>query len=237
MKSNLLISFLFGCVVAIGEARLAYHDGDHVSTSAESVDQVTEAALGHSEFDSEIGRTLQTSSCTLCPSGERPHNQWSTLVVGDSRITCRIAYQLGDLSKKVKNSSECASIREIGETSCSCMTGQLKFVNTCKLCEDGSNLSNPNLQVIGAATCRQIRDEMRRDFERNCGVWQGAIGPYCGCKNPITSAKVCHLCNTDKLPFPARVVDGRTCLRHEFEASLARQCIPTKKAVAAKCCS
>lgn len=236
MKINLLISFLFGCAIAVSEARLAYHDGDEASSAVESVEQVTDENSGTSEFDPDLGRELQ-SSCTLCPTNERPHNQWSTLVVGDTRMTCRIAYQLGDLSSKVSDSSECASIRAIGESTCMCKTGQLPFVNACKLCEDGSNLSNPNKQVIGAATCRQIRDEMRRDFERNCWVWQGAIGPYCGCKNPNTSARVCHLCNTDKLPFPSRVVDGRTCLRHEFEASLARQCVATKKAYAAKCCS
>ena len=235
MKTNLWLSFLFGCVVATGEARLTYHDGDHASTSAESVEQVTDEASGMSEFDSDMGRTLQ-SSCTLCPSGERPHNLWSTLVVGDSRVTCRVAHQLGDLSNKV-SASECASIRQIGETLCLCNTGQPPFLNSCKLCEDGSNLSNPTKKIIGAVTCREVRDQMRRDFERNCWVWQGAIGPYCGCNNPITSAKVCHLCNTDKLPFPTRVVNGRTCLRHEFEASLARQCIATKKAVGAQCCN
>ena len=236
MKANLLISFFFGCALAIGEARLAHPDGEGASSSVESAEQVTDEVSGDFEFDSDLGRELQSSSCTLCPAGERPHNLWSTLAVGDTRVTCRVAHQLGNLSNKV-SASQCASIRETGESLCLCRKGQPPFLNGCKLCEDGSNLPNPTKKIIGNVTCRGVRDQMRRDFERNCWVWQGAIGPYCGCKNPITSAKVCHLCNTDKLPFPSRVVNGRTCLRHEFEASLARQCVATKQAVGAKCCS
>jgi hypothetical protein len=241
MKTTFLLLFgLFGSLVACSEARLAYHDAGDVSKSVEdtgstSLDEDAEGLDMDLDIDEpERSRELAIGNCTLCPAGERPHNLWSTLVVNNNRVTCRVAYQSGNLKGTPQ---QCANYRTIGEDVCMCQKGMPPQLNMCKLCEDGSSLPDPSKKIFGTRTCIWVREEMRRDFERNCYIYQGAVGPYCGCDNPVSSSKVCHLCNnTDILPFPTRMVYGRTCLRHEFEASIARKCLDEKKSVAKKCC-
>jgi hypothetical protein len=237
-----LLLNLFGSLVACSEARLAYHDADDALKSAgehgtTSLDEDAEGlGMEVDPYQSERSRELATGNCTLCPAGERPHNLWSTLVVNGKRVTCRVAFQSGNLKG---TSAQCANYRTIGEDVCLCQKGLPPQLNMCTLCEDGSALPDPNKKIFGSNTCLWVRQEMRRDFERNCYVYQGAVGPYCGCDNPISSSKVCHLCGnkTDILPFPTRMVYGRTCLRHEFEASIARNCMEAIKSVGKKCCS
>jgi hypothetical protein len=239
MKTAFLLLGLFGSLVACSEARLAYHNadeasksvGDFGSTSHEKDAEGLDMELD--PYESERSRELATGNCTLCPAGERPHNLWSTLVVNNRRVTCRVAYQSGNLKGTPQ---QCANYRTIGEDVCLCQKGPPPQLNMCTLCEDGSPLPNPKKMIFGTRTCLWVREQMRISFERNCFVYQGAIGPYCGCDNPISSSKVCHFCNnTDILPFPTRKVYGRTCLRHEFEASVARKCMAGS--VVKKCCT
>ena len=110
--------------------------------------------------------------------------------------------------------------------------------NYCRLCEDGSPLPFPFRKVLGGVTCRSIQNGARRDAVSNCYKYQGAIGPACGCSNPKSVAKVCHLCggNTE-LPYPSRKVGGVTCRQYEFVASIDSKCVSTREQVAAKCCA
>jgi hypothetical protein len=236
-----LLLGLFGSLFACSDARLAYHDADGASKSVgdagtNSLDEDAQGlAMDLEPYEPERSRELAIGNCTLCPAGERPHNLWSTLTVNKKRVTCRVAYQSGNLKGTPQ---QCANYRTKGDDTCMCQKGLPPQLNTCTLCEDGSSLPDPSKKIFGTRTCLWVRGEMRRSFERNCYIYQGAIGPYCGCDNPVSSSKVCHFCNnTDILPYPTRKVNGRTCLRHEFEASVARKCMEVGKSVGEKCCS
>lgn len=237
MKTTTIsLCFLFAFIIVIGESRLASHGEDDISNVADGVEQGIVEALDSLASDSDLDRTLASSSCTLCPSGQIPAESSILIVINSQRVSCAAAHQMGDLTAKI-GASQCSRYREIGQEICLCQKGQISGLNSCTLCDDGSSITDPNRKVFGSKTCLTLANAMRRNLRKNCYVYKGVIGPYCGCNNSVSSAKVCHLCNTSKLPVPSRVVNGRSCLRYEFEASLANTCSATKQAVAAKCCS
>lgn len=228
----LLLTFLLDD----GEARVAYNDRDDASNPIGAPEVKSLRLDLVPTTDSDPIRQLATT-CTLCQPGERPFDLWSTLLVGTQRVSCRTAYDMGDLTAKV-GASKCADYAKLGTSICLCQKGAPPQINTCQLCENGASLPDPNRTLYGNTTCAAVEDEMRRNFERNCGAYQGAFGPYCGCSNPISTSKVCHLCNaTSLLPEPKRVVNDTTCIQQEFTASLDRTCLATKKSFGSACCS
>lgn len=174
--------------------------------------------------------------CTLCDVGETPFDPQATILFNGNLVSCQSVYDMGDLTVK-GGKDMCAFYYGLGETVCDCQKGTSPPVNKCTLCEDGSALPFPNRRVIGQLKCSTIQNGARGDVPEKCDRYQSAIGHYCGCKNPITTPKYCHLCNTNLLPFPSRVVNGKSCLEHQFTATINRTCTATKKKVASACCS
>jgi hypothetical protein len=174
--------------------------------------------------------------CSLCNPGESPFDPLATILFNGKLVTCESVHALGDLTAK-GGQDMCDFYHSIGQTVCDCRKGTSPPVNTCTLCEDGSALPYPNWRVIGQLKCSTIQDGARGDVPAKCERYQSAMGYYCGCKNPITTPKFCHLCNTTILPFPKRVVNGKTCLEHQFLATIRRTCIATKSKVASACCA
>ncbi|KAI2508821.1 hypothetical protein MHU86_5555 [Fragilaria crotonensis] len=175
--------------------------------------------------------------CGLCRANENPKFPKTVIAFENKQQTCAYVDSLGDLTGLV-DPSDCNYFRLLGTQACSCSTQPPPPTNNCLLCENGSALRYPNKAVLGGVTCTSVQNSAQTDKASDCYKYQGGIGSYCGCYNPIASAKVCRLCGSGKkLPFPNRQVNGASCLEHEFTATFALSCSATKKAVAAQCCT
>ena len=112
--------------------------------------------------------------------------------------------------------------------------------NNCTLCQDGSNVPFPLLEVLpGGTTCAALSIDARRDDPENCIYHQGVVGTYCGCTNNNTNVVgvVCRLCSDERLlPDPLRVVDQRSCIQHEFRGSLHQNCSAHQALYSTDCC-
>jgi hypothetical protein len=175
--------------------------------------------------------------CGLCRANEKPKFPEAVIGFENEQQTCAYVDSLGDLTGIV-DPGDCDFYRLLGTQSCMCSTEAPPPTSNCRLCENGSALPFPSRKVLGAVTCKTVQNSAQTDKTANCFKYQGGIGSYCGCSNPIAGAKVCRLCGRrKKLPAPNRIVNNATCLQHEFKATFSLKCAATRAAVAAQCCS
>jgi hypothetical protein len=85
---------------------------------------------------------------------------------------------------------------------CGCPVPPVK----CNLCEDGSDLLNPDLEIVPDETCLSLSYYATFEEGDECTAYQATVGVYCGCTNPIASAGYCRICGGDTmLPDPGTV--------------------------------
>jgi len=73
----------------------------------------------------------------------------------------------------------------------------------CKLCEDGSDLPQPDLLVDELNSCFALES---RAEDSTCEAFQATAGVYCGCNNPQASEGYCRICGDGiLLPDPSVV--------------------------------
>jgi hypothetical protein len=178
----------------------------------------------------------QPIPCKLCGTGEYPREAVQTIVLNGEEKTCKAWYNLGDLTDVV-GKDQCDFLRSLGRMVCMCEEGEPAEENNCNLCEDGSKLTRPKKKVFEGIACATVQATARQAPKKDCVKYQGAIGPYCNCKNPKAVEKVCRLCKGSLLPNPQRVVKGSTCLQHEFTATTSNTCDATVKELREACCS
>jgi hypothetical protein len=174
--------------------------------------------------------------CKLCRDGQYPGDLTQTIILNGEEKTCKAWYNLGDLTNVV-GKDQCDYLRSLGEMVCLCKEGGPTEENNCTLCEDGSKLTKPKKKVFEGIACATIQVTAKQADKKDCVKYQGAIGPYCNCKNPKSRKKVCRLCKEGLLPFPQRVVKGATCLQHEFKATMSNNCDAAVKELREDCCS
>ena len=172
--------------------------------------------------------------CGLCRETESPKFPRTTIMFKGREQTCAFVDALGDLTNKI-NIKNCNFYRLVGQQVCGCSENANPVLNNCTLCESGRSLPFPKRMVLGKIRCETIETSAKQDKRGNCVRYQGGIGSYCGCVNPVSSKQVCRLCGVGKrLPVPSREVNGLSCIEHEF---LASNCTATKKAVGDACCA
>lgn len=168
--------------------------------------------------------------CPLCADPTHfPQDPEARFVSGADTWTCQSAYDLGNLTLPADN---CTFWQSRGEVICQCAEGPAE-TNECTLCEDGSSLPDPLLEVVPDRICAEIQVDAIRDEAELCVVYQQTLGVYCGCDNPeATSAgqEVCRLCGgTTPLPNPLTMVPvlsstnevvETSCVELEFAANL-----------------
>ena len=267
MKTLSFLFILAGCVT-IGQGRLIHNDGDEVPSPsvARVLGSGLNPTLppfeppGFKPTTTPTDRTKRPTGpptklptrplpptptrrptapyrCGLCRETESPQFPQELILFKGQEETCAYVHSLGDLTNTVA-ARNCEYYRNAGQEVCGCRVNATPTLNNCTLCEDGRGLPFPNRVVLGGIRCRTVQKTAREDTRSNCVKYQGGIGSYCGCPNPIASKKVCRLCGVGKrLPVPKRVVNGITCLQHEYSATFASSCPATKAKVAAVCCA
>mmetsp|Transcript_61821 Transcript_61821/g.170952 ORF Transcript_61821/g.170952 Transcript_61821/m.170952 type:complete len:260 (-) Transcript_61821:176-955(-) len=167
--------------------------------------------------------------CPLCADPSHfPQDPLSRFVSGADTWTCQSAFDLGNLTLPVEN---CTFWQSRGEIICQCAEGPPE-TNDCTLCEDGSTLPEPLLEVLPGKMCAEVQVDAKRDEVDTCIVYQQTIGIYCGCDNPQAISpgqEVCRLCGDRLLPEPLTLVSLVTpdnaqvdtaCVELEFAANL-----------------
>ena len=180
--------------------------------------------------------TEATASCTLCNDNQVPFNPLAQIVYNDLVQTCQEVHDIGNLSPNL-GATKCAFMQDLGQYVCSCQEGEPPPINTCTLCEDKSAIPMPQGLALPGVTCEEMEADARRDFAENCVRYQGVVGSYCGCSNPVASKSVCQICGTGELlPNPQLIVFGFSCIEHEFMASISGTCTAKRDEVESICC-
>jgi hypothetical protein len=175
-------------------------------------------------------------NCMLCV----PDNNNSSIAV----ITNPSALITGGTCQSVYNSqSNCTILQTLGTIVCGC-TSDLNMSRTdeedgvCTLCQDGNALPQPLLKVIPGSSCAELQIDAIKDASERCIYHQEIVGTYCGCNHTVDNddAGVCRLCAPLLIPRPDRIVDGLSCLQHEFRASIFKNCTVHQDLYADECC-
>ena len=176
--------------------------------------------------------------CALCRPDENPFKPLWEIFFKGTQQTCAFVDSLGDLTGTI-DPDDCDFYRNLGQYACMCKKGTPPpSGNICTLCEDGSALPNPSKKVMENLRCSSFQTSAKSDEVKTCVKYQGGIGTYCGCDNPVADTKVCRLCEGKKLlPSPNRVVKNMTCIEHEFTANFAKGCAATRANVGKACCA
>lgn len=135
-------------------------------------------------------------SCQFCYDGSEPPNLET---IPDDPVfggaTCGELYQR---SMVPSADASCEFFLQAG-MSCGCPVQQ----TACSLCEDGSDLPNPEL-VLVSRTCQEFGTMALSAPQAECTAFRATIGNYCGCANPISSEGYCRICGGDTpLPDPS----------------------------------
>ena len=188
--------------------------------------------------------------CPLCADPtHRPQDEFSIFDAGFATLTCRDAFDLGDLRLPLEN---CTFWQSRGDVICQCASSP-PIQNNCTLCEDGGSLPFPRREGSPGKLCAVLQVEAVRDTPDLCPTWQATFGTYCGCENPIATApeqEICRLCgdNVD-LPDPNLVVpyvttpvdfffeSSKSCGQLEFSANIpGANCDELRGLYGGECC-
>jgi len=71
--------------------------------------------------------------------------------------------------------------------------------SACTLCEDKSDIPNPDLVVEEDTTCQSLSAQASSLPPDLCLNMQATAGVYCGCDNPVASEGYCRICGGDTL--------------------------------------
>jgi hypothetical protein len=174
--------------------------------------------------------------CELCSNGFVPSDPMTLIVFNGEFLSCQEVYEKGVV--KVANLDECSFLKSLGKFQCVCKEKENgnPAASACKLCQDGSSLPNPNSRPWPTFTCAEMQSNAGRN--KVCKLYQGSIGPYCGCQNNEVQASTCRLCGkSNLLPHPKdKTENGVTCLEREFLASLSGSCSKSRENYAKDCC-
>ena len=172
--------------------------------------------------------------------GSIPNNPDGRSIFGDETITCQDAYDLGPILLPEDN---CTFFQDIGTKVCYCGV-EIQTNYSCTLCEDGTALPQGLLEAFPGETCAEMQVDAKRDTnESMCVYYQGVVGHYCGCNNPVTSADTCRICGDGiDLPNPQQKLRAATrstssCLQVEFNASVRGTCDAARDTYQMECCS
>jgi hypothetical protein len=174
--------------------------------------------------------------CELCSKGFAPGDPLTVIVFNGEFLSCQEVHEKGVV--KVGNLDECSFLKNLGRFQCKCE--KVVSINPtpsgCKLCQDGSRLPNPNSRPWPTFTCAELQSNAGRN--NVCKLYQGTIGPYCGCKNNTVPASVCRLCGkSNLLPRPKdKTENGISCLEREFLATLSGSCATSRTMYSKDCC-
>jgi hypothetical protein len=188
------------------------------------------------------GNDVVVNNCTLCVPDDNDSslaiitNPSASIIDG----TCQSVYDKGNLTLSQSN---CTILQTLGTIVCGC-TSDLNMSATdedegiCTLCQDGNALSQPLIKVIPGSSCAELQIDAIRDAPERCIYHQEIVGTYCGCSHTVENDDpgICRLCAPLLIPRPDRIVDGLSCLQHEFRASIFNNCTMHQDLYAEECC-
>jgi hypothetical protein len=138
--------------------------------------------------------------CSLCSDDTQPPDLTLSPAYFDG-LTCEDYVNFAAIIEVDAGDSTCKDVYPFGLW-CGCTAPEVK----CNLCEDESDLLNPNLAIAPDETCLSLSYYATFEEGDKCTAYQATFGVYCGCTNPIASVGYCRICGGDTiLPDPGTV--------------------------------
>mmetsp|Transcript_45288 Transcript_45288/g.83771 ORF Transcript_45288/g.83771 Transcript_45288/m.83771 type:complete len:258 (-) Transcript_45288:123-896(-) len=161
-----------------------------------------------------------TTSCSLCIDESQPTDPKTRVVLTDATVTCSYLYEI---APNITNATECGNLQSLGTTFCGCGA---EPPPPCGLCQDGSELPEPDRVIADGKTCAELEESAMDDFESDCKWWQGLIGPLCGCPGepPALPDDTCFICPGNRLPKPEKALqlssgEAVSCIQLQLDAN------------------